>query len=930
MFKSTYDTNTYNFFVLDNELRVILVHNNSAVKSSASLSVSVGSFDEQIPGTAHFLEHLLFMGSTKYPDENTYDAYVNKYGGHTNAYTCDTHTNYLFNINSENFIEALDMFSQMFISPLLNDSAVQRELKAVNSEFLNYCNSDSWRSREVLKVLSNPNHPFSKFSVGNSESLNIPNITNHVRDLYNSTYSSNLMNLCIVSNLDLNFLEMHVKQMFEQIQNRKYIRNKIYPPFFTETNKTIHIVPIKNQHKLEIVWQVQNNFNEYDTYQYKPNIFLSYLLGHEGTNSVLSNLKKLNYATSLYAGPIVQSYTYDLMSVCIILTNEGIHNTDKILNVLYSYIEICMSDLMNYNKCKDLYDDNKNTYNLTWTFEQNVSSLETAINIAETMHRYDFLELENMIIANYYFSEFNKHCQNLICDYISQLLHKNSIIKISSKQFEFSNLYCFSVEQWYKCLYNITTNTDLTFDSFYDLDIPSKNIFIPTDLSIIVKNEDCVEYPVHISEINGISVFSTKTNKFGLPRMNAIFVLNICNFKTNTRQHVLTYLLAQTMMSQLNDILYDAVLLGYVVSISCNKEGLYIICNGYNDKIEEILKIIIDLFKSCEIEKSFFDLAKEQLIKSIENIKLEESSKTIDELLKSNVYTIFITNDEKLKVLLNLNFEDLQCFMLELNFTNCLVLLEGNINNDFISNVSTQIKRLKIQNTNNYTDDYVRLPENNSDMIISKNSDNPKELNDCILVSYCYDFSHEFVGSNVFKLKALASLVNLFVSEPFFNELRTNQQLGYTVHSYTNELGTCLGKILRQNFLIQSPNTPCKELLNRIDKFIIDQTYKITNITNEIFSTYVNTLKISLSKPHDNLADLSREHIGVLLDRTTNFKYKKHIAHELDLLTKNDLISFFIKYYSTDVKRYVVNLMSTCLDIKNAVCLDNNENYTSY
>ena len=38
-------------------------------------------------GMSHYLEHMLFMGSEKFPDENDYDSYLQHNGGSANAYT---------------------------------------------------------------------------------------------------------------------------------------------------------------------------------------------------------------------------------------------------------------------------------------------------------------------------------------------------------------------------------------------------------------------------------------------------------------------------------------------------------------------------------------------------------------------------------------------------------------------------------------------------------------------------------------------------------------------------------------------------------------------------------------------------------------------------------------------------------------------------
>jgi insulysin len=86
-------------------------------------------------GTAHFLEHMLFMGTEKYPDENEFSEYIKNNGGYNNAFTSLTETNYHFETSNTGFERALDIFAQFFIAPLLGDSQAEREMKAVDSEF---------------------------------------------------------------------------------------------------------------------------------------------------------------------------------------------------------------------------------------------------------------------------------------------------------------------------------------------------------------------------------------------------------------------------------------------------------------------------------------------------------------------------------------------------------------------------------------------------------------------------------------------------------------------------------------------------------------------------------------------------------------------------------------------------------------------------
>ena len=99
--------------MLGNKLRCLLIQDDEADKSSAALNVHVGCALDPKPlyGVAHFLEHMLFMGTEKYPSENEYAEFISNNGGYNNAYTNLTDTNYHFEVSNDAFGEALDRFA---------------------------------------------------------------------------------------------------------------------------------------------------------------------------------------------------------------------------------------------------------------------------------------------------------------------------------------------------------------------------------------------------------------------------------------------------------------------------------------------------------------------------------------------------------------------------------------------------------------------------------------------------------------------------------------------------------------------------------------------------------------------------------------------------------------------------------------------------
>ncbi|MCE3252414.1 MAG: peptidase, partial [Cellvibrio sp.] len=101
--KSENDKRNYRYLLLDNQLRVLLISDPDTEKSATALDVNVGANQNppERPGLAHFLEHMLFLGSEKYPQAGEYQEFIAQHGGSFNAYTAAESTNYYFEIDND-------------------------------------------------------------------------------------------------------------------------------------------------------------------------------------------------------------------------------------------------------------------------------------------------------------------------------------------------------------------------------------------------------------------------------------------------------------------------------------------------------------------------------------------------------------------------------------------------------------------------------------------------------------------------------------------------------------------------------------------------------------------------------------------------------------------------------------------------------------
>ena len=89
-----------------------------------------------------------------------------------------------------------------------------------------------------------------------------------------------------------------------------------------------------------------------------------------------------------------------------------------------------------------------------------------------------------------------------------------------------------------------------------------------------------------------------------------------------------------------------------------------------------------------------------------------------------------------------------------------------------------------------------------------------------------------------------------YLDEPFFNQLRTIEQLGYVVWSSAVSLRDVIGC----RFVVQSPKQSCEYIRNSFNKFIADQTQKINSLSDEDFKTNVESIITRISEKDYNLS----------------------------------------------------------------------------
>lgn len=346
------------------------------------------------------------MGSEKYPKENHYDSFVSSNGGGCNAFTEGEHTVYQFDIISQYFAEALDIFAQCFISPLLSFASSDREIEAIDSEY-NIAHMDDYNRWQQLLFESAENNPLlQQFSWGNKKSLvDCPckkgvNMEYLLKSFHRQYYRPECMKLVVIAPKSLEELQEYVYQSFhgwivdpsmdamaipsyeisiqpskaQKRKKRAKLENKtIYLKSFDDIlkdykdkfpipsmkmNKIYRIVPIKKLHKLVLTWQLPSTMAAYKT---KPLNFLGHLIGYEGPGSILSALKVEGYANGVSAGTsgsnMEDNSMFSIFSITVKLTNKGMANWIHVCKVIYDYLGVIRDS--SEEKLQQIFDELK-------------------------------------------------------------------------------------------------------------------------------------------------------------------------------------------------------------------------------------------------------------------------------------------------------------------------------------------------------------------------------------------------------------------------------------------------------------------------------------------------------------------------------------------------------------------------------------------
>ena len=862
--------------ILDNNIKYIIINDKDLDKSYVSVCVNVGSYfdPKEYQGMSHFLEHMLFMGSKKYPKVNYFMNQVNEYGGYTNAFTAALNTTYFFNVFDNGLEHVIDILTQFFIDPLFDINSIQKEINAVNNEHIKNINNDYYKLYYLALYLADEDSIINTFGTGSLKTLNKKEIRNKMIEFYNKYYTTDNLSICIASSKSIDEIFKLINKTFGLIKSKNNLLNEfklkfpsnLVKPYYTKNINNIYYfktsidinvityiwdIPIDNVEDFKILDLLLNNKSKTSLYYYlKVSSLLKYIdtsIDDEGIFIIKLYLTDEGYNNILYINHLLFIYLDKIYTIDI---NQFALYHQKILNINFNYSN--KDDTQNL--CNEL-----NFYHLKYHTKNVYKYMSVIYDIKST---------------DYYKTLFSKY------------INQNNNIKIISSNRMINNITYYPLhnynDKYGKLDINLTYNKKININNIGNIDLNNSYL----DLKIINYNNFSNDKPYLINN----NIWFGSYNKFNEPIINIWMQLNNLNYHSNPTNYILTSISCDILNFLISTLLYKPLELGYSIDFSSDyiHSSININISGFNDK-NKLDKLLLDLFHILyNIDKYYNIITKKYInnllvnfIKRLNNKKYLNSWEYNNVILNNDIYLNYF-NDKLLYkhfkyIIHKKTYKDIKLYIKNIivNEKTCITsFIYGNIDKFNIDNI--------ILNNTSIQYPYVKL-----NLLSNKIIKHPNIKETATYLGYYY-----YIGKFKIKKYLLMLLCINIYSERFFDILRTKYQLGYLV-KMTLELHRDHYYIAQK---IQSNNKidDIKNKLNDFNKVLLEYLDSID------FNKYIITLKNNIKNKDNNLDEIYSRYCNEIISRKYLFNRKEILLKNIKLLSKEKLIKFIKKYINTN------------------------------
>lgn len=874
--KSEKDPRHYQAIRLQNGMVVLLVSDPQAVKSLSALVVPVGSLQDPADhqGLAHYLEHMTLMGSQKYPQPDSLAEFLKMHGGSHNASTAPYRTAFYLEVENDALNGAVDRLADAIAAPLLDKKYAERERNAVNAELTMARTRDGMRMAQVSAETIKPAHPASQFSGGNLDTLSdkpgspVLDALHAFRDRW---YSANLMKAVIYSNKPLPELASIAAATYGRVPNNDISKPEITVPVVTDAQKgiVIHYVPAMPRKVLRVEFRIDNNSAQFRS---KTDELVTYMIGNRSPGTLSDWLQKQGLAEGIRADsdPAVNGNS-GVLAISATLTDKGLAHRDEVTAAIFSYLNLLRTQGID----KRYFDELAHVLELDFRYPSINRDMDYVEWLADTMIRVPVEHVLDVVnIADRYDAQAIK-------DRLAMMTPQNARIWYISPN-EPHNKTAYFVNAPYQVdKISARTFTDWQQKSAaIKLQLPTLNPYIPDDFTLI-KSDKAYPHPELIVDEPTLRVVYAPSQYFASePKADVSLVLRNPQAMDSARRQVMFALndyLAGIALDQLSN---QAAVGGISFSTGANN-GLMVNANGYTQRLPQLFTALLDGYFSYTPTEEQLEQAKSwyaQMMDSADKGKAYDQAIMPIQMLSQVPY---FERKTRRDLLPSITLKEV------INYRDNLkargrpeLLVIGNMSARESTDLARQIQKQLGADGNEWC--------RNKDVLIDSKQlamfEKAGSSTDSALAAV-------FAPPNVDEYSSMAasSLLGQIIQPWFYNQLRTEEQLGYAVFAFSMNVGRQWG----MGFLLQSSDKQPAFLWQRFQAFFPTAEAKLRAMKPEEFAQIQQAAISQMLQAPQTLSEEASK-LSKDFDRgNMRFDSRDKVVAQMKLLTPQKLADFF-------------------------------------
>ena len=874
--KSVSDPREYKAIKLNNDMTVLLVSDPKATKSLAAVSLPVGSIenpDSQL-GLAHYLEHMVLMGSKKYPEPSSFSEFLQKHGGSHNASTAPHRTAYYFEVENGALEAATDRLADALAEPLLDPINADKERNAVNAELTMARARDGMRIWQIRSETLNPAHPNSRFAGGNLETLKDKKnskLQDELVSFYKRYYSANLMNGVLYGDQSIEQLAKIANETFGRILNFNASVPEVTIPAVTDKEKgiVIHYVPSQPQKALQIEFSIKNNMADFRS---KSDEYISYLIGNRSPGTLSDWLISQGLAEGISASASPNSdRNYGSFSIYVTLTDKGLAERDQIIAAIFAYIDLIKNQGVN----QGYFDEIAKVLNLSFRYGSIVRDMNYIEWLSDQMIT---MPVNHVLDSDYVADKYNPAA---IKQRLSDLTAQNARIWFISPN-EPSNKKAYFVD----APYQVDKISKKQFTQWADLEskmtfkLPKLNPYIPDNLSLI-KTDKAYKHPEMVYQEGNTRVLYMPSQYFAdEPKASITLDLRYNEQDKTAKSQVAGSLLQYISSLKMDELQYQASVAGMSVSVS-QGVGLQLNASGYTQHLSELFLSMTKQYLSFEPTERELAQAKSWYKEQIEvanNAKAYELAMQPLQRLNSVPY---FEQEQRLAALETITLKDITDYRDSVVEGAALqALVVGNLTQQqSIQTILDASKLLKSKGKNWWRGDIVVV-----DKTYLANFHKQGNSSDNALAELFIPTGYDRIDGAV-----LSGILSKIVQPWFYDQLRTNEQLGYAVFAFKVGLGDQWGI----GFLLQSNAKTPNYLNTRYQDFYTAALDKLKKLPASEFEQYKQSIITEMKQPPQTFYEEVGRYGSDFSRNIFSFDTRDKLLTRLAAATQAEVINYY-------------------------------------